>query len=91
MPDAPLFLGLTRPAKIFGLPVGYFVSLLLVAVVPFVALDEWRFLLILVVGYPILWLVADRHPNFWQITAVVLSTTPMTSNRRRHEGDKYVS
>ena len=29
MHDAPLFLGLTRPPKIFGLPIGYFVSLML--------------------------------------------------------------
>ncbi|MFM8940635.1 MAG: VirB3 family type IV secretion system protein [Phenylobacterium sp.] len=35
MHDAPLFLGLTRPPKIFGLPIGYFVSLMLGSVIPF--------------------------------------------------------
>ena len=50
MHDAPLFLGLTRPPKIFGLPIGYFVSLTLGSVIPFVAANDWRFLLIGVVG-----------------------------------------
>ncbi len=50
MHDAPLFLGLTRPPKIFGLPIGYFVSLMLGSVIPFVGANDWRFLLIGVVG-----------------------------------------
>ncbi len=51
MHDAPLFLGLTRPPKIFGLPIGYFVSILLASVIPFIGANDWRFLLIGVVGY----------------------------------------
>ena len=39
------FLGLTRPPKIFGLPIGYFVSLMLGSVIPFVGANNWRFLL----------------------------------------------
>ena len=40
MHDAPLFLGLTRPPKIFGLPIGYFVSLMLASVIPFVGAND---------------------------------------------------
>ena len=65
MHDAPLFLGLTRPPKIFGLPIGYFVSLMLGSVIPFVGANDWRFLLIGVIGYPVLWFVADRNPNLF--------------------------
>ena len=46
-------------ALIFGLPIGYFVSLMLGSVIPFVGANDWRFLLIGVVGYPVLWFVAD--------------------------------
>ena len=78
MHDAPLFLGLTRPPKIFGLPIGYFVSLMLGSVIPFVGANDWRFLLIGVIGYPVLWFVADRNPNLFETVAVVFSRTPRT-------------
>jgi len=61
---------LTRPPKIFGLPIGFFVSLMLASVIPFVAANDWRFLLIGVVGYSVLWFVADRNPNLFETVAV---------------------
>ena len=90
MSDAPLFLGLTRPPKIFGLPIGYFVGLLLGSVIPFVAANDWRFLLIAVIGYPVLWIVADRNPNLFEIAAVVFSRTPRCRHRAQFGGDRYV-
>ena len=91
MHDAPLFLGLTRPPKIFGLPIGYFVSLMLGSVIPFVGANDWRFLLIGVVGYPVLWFVADRSPNLFETVAVVFSRTPRTRGRSAFVGDRHVS
>jgi type IV secretion system protein VirB3 len=91
MHEAPLFLGLTRPPKIFGLPIGYFVSLMLASVIPFVAANDWRFLLIGVVGYPVLWVVADRNPNLFETVAVVFSRTPRTKFRSAFGGDAHVS
>ena len=91
MQDAPLFLGLTRPAKVFGLPIGYFVSILLGSVIPFIGANDWRFLLIAVVGYPVLWVIADRNPNLFELVAVVFSRTSRTAGRKSSGGDRYVS
>ena len=89
--EVPLFLGLTRPTKIFGLPIGYFLGLGMAAVIPFVALDNIKFLLIGVIGYPPLWLIADRNPHLFEILATVLTKTQRTKNNKIHGGDKYVS
>ena len=91
MRETPLFLGLTKPTKIFGLPIGYFIGLVFLSVIPFILLDNLRFLLIFVVGYPVLWLVADRNPNLFQILNVTLSRTPRTPNRSENGGDRYAS
>ena len=91
MHEAPLFLGLTRPPKIFGLPIGYFVGLMLASVIPFVAANDWRFLMIGIVGYPALWIVADRNPNLFEIVTVVFSRTPRTKGRAFFGGDIHVS
>ncbi len=91
MRETPLFLGLTKPPKIFGLPIGYFLSLVFASVIPFVLLDDIRWLLVLVVGYPPLWIVADRNPHLFQILNVTISRTPRTANHDENEGDRYVS
>ncbi len=91
MQENPLFLGLTRPPKFFGLPVGYFIGLALGTVIPFVGLDDIRFLAIAVVAYPPLWLVADRNPRLFEIVAGVFSTTPRTKTHTLNGGDLYVS
>ena len=43
MKETPLFLGLTKPTKIVGLPIGYRISLVLLSVIPFILLDKMRF------------------------------------------------
>lgn len=91
MHDAPLFLGLTRPPKIFGLPIGYFVSLMLATVIPFVGANDWRFLIIGVVGYPVLWFVADRNPSIFEVVSVVFSRTPRSRGRAHFGEDAHVS
>lgn len=91
MQESPLFLGLTRPPKFFGLPVGYFIGLALGTVIPFVGLDDVRFLAIGVIAYPPLWLIADRNPHLFEVIAGVLSTTPRTKNFKLNGGNRYVS
>lgn len=90
MRETPLFLGLTKPTKIFGLPIGYFIGLVFLSVIPFILLDDMRFLLIFAGGYPPLWLVADRNPNLFQILNVTMSRTPRTANKTANGGDRYV-
>ena len=36
MRETPLFLGLTKPTKIFGLPIGYSIALVFLPVIPFI-------------------------------------------------------
>jgi type IV secretion system protein VirB3/type IV secretion system protein VirB4 len=91
MRETPVFLGLTKPAKIFGLPIGYFISLIFASVIPFILFDDMRYLLILIFGYPPLWLTADRNPHLFSILNVVFSRTPRTANHTEHGGDRYVS
>lgn len=91
MHHAPLFLGLTRPPKIFGLPISYFVSLMLATVIPFVGANDWRFMLVGCVGYPALWFVADRDPNLFEVASVVFSRTPRSRGRAAFGGDAHVS
>ena len=88
---SPLFLGITRPPKVMGLPVGYFVALLGSAFLPFVILDTAYFLLIFLFGYPPLYFIADRNPSLIEIFITCSSKTPKTPNRVLYGGDKYVS
>ena len=89
MRTTPVFLGLTRPPKFFGLPIGYFIGLIFVSVIPFVLSDDIRFLLLFLVGWPVLWVVADRNPHLFEIGSVVYRATPPTRNKGEHDGDAY--
>lgn len=91
MRETPLFLGLTRPPRIFGLPIGYFLALVFASVIPFILVDDLRFLLVFGAGYPPLWVIADRNPHLFQILNVVFSRTPRTALHAEHGGDTYVS
>ena len=79
--------GGTRTAAISG----GFVALVFASVIPFILVDDMRFLLVFLAGYPPLWLVADRNPHLFQILNVVMSRTPRTSVRSRDGGDLYVA
>ena len=89
MRTTPVFLGLTRPPKFFGLPIGYFIGLIFISVIPFVLFNDMRFLLIAVLGWPILWVVADRNPHLFEIASGVYRATPPTKNKDEHGGDAY--
>jgi hypothetical protein len=67
------------------------VALVFASVIPFILVDDMRFLLVFFAGYPPLWLVADRNPHLFQILNVVMSRTPRTSVRSCNGGDLYVA
>ena len=67
---SPLFLGLARPPKYLGLPVGYLVVLMVGTMVPFVLLKSLWILAAGAVVYPALWVLADREPRFFEILRV---------------------
>jgi hypothetical protein len=67
------------------------VALVFASVIPFILVDDMRFLLVFLAGYPPLWLVADRNPHLFQILNVVMSRTPRTSVRSCNGGDLYVA
>ena len=67
---SPLFLGLARPPKYLGLPVDYLAVLMVATLVPFVALDSAWILAAGGVAYPVLWVLADREPRFFELLRV---------------------
>ena len=67
---SPLFLGLTRPPKYFGLPVDYLAVLMVGTLVPFIALKSMWTLALGAVLYPALWVLADREPRFFEVLQV---------------------
>jgi type IV secretory pathway VirB3-like protein len=91
MEQSELFLGLTRPARFMGLPMGFFIGLVVSGMVPFVAFASLKFLAIIPLGYGPMWLLADRNPNFFEFLTVVATMTPMTRRRSVNGGDLYVS
>ena len=64
---SPLFLGLARPPKYLGLPVGYLVVLAMGVVLPFIWTKSLIFFLIGIIAYPVLWFVADKEPHFFEV------------------------
>ncbi|WP_366944121.1 VirB3 family type IV secretion system protein [uncultured Roseobacter sp.] len=86
---SPLFLGLARPPKYLGLPVGYLVVLTLGVVLPFIWTKSLVFFLVGALAYPVLWFVADKEPHFFEVLRVSYGTVRGTRNRALHGGDSY--
>ncbi|WP_425041347.1 type IV secretion system protein VirB3 [Primorskyibacter sp. S187A] len=86
---SPLFLGLARPPKYLGLPVGYLVVLTLGVVLPFIWTKSPVFFLVGALVYPVLWFVADKEPHFFEVLRVSYGTVRGTRNRALHGGDSY--
>ena len=87
--QSPLFLGLARPPKYLGLPVGYLVVLAIGTVLPFIWTSSLVFFLIGLFAYPILWFVADREPHFFEVLRVAYGAVRSTKNRAIHGGDSF--
>ncbi len=86
---SPLFLGLVRPPKLFGLPIMYAVVWLFGSVLLFVWIQSFVVLGIAAVLYPVLWKAADWDPRFIDVAMTSLQETPPTRNRKIHGGDSY--
>ena len=83
---SPLFLGLARPPKYLGLPVGYLVVLAMGVVLPFIWTKSLVFFLIGIIAYPVLWFVADKEPRPWNAKLAIgvnyrANTTTLTDGR----------
>ena len=79
---SPLFLGLARPPKYLGLPVGYLVVLAM-------GTKSLIFFLIGIIAYPVLWFVADKEPHFFEVLRISFGTVRSTKNRTYHGGDSF--
>lgn len=88
---APLFLGLTRPARYAGLPVGYFALWGGGNTIVFIVLETAWVGVLTLTSYIALRLIAEREPAFFEIVAIVLRTTPRTRNRKIWGGDSYIA
>ncbi|MGH1355986.1 MAG: type IV secretion system protein VirB3 [Thalassovita sp.] len=88
---SPLFLGLTRPPKYLGLPVGYLAVLSMGVVLPFIWTKSLWFFLIGVIVYPVMWFVADKEPKFFEVLRVSYGKVRGTKNRDYWGGDSFGS
>ena len=86
---SPLFLGLARPPKYLGLPVGYLVMLAMGVVLPFIWTKSLIFFLIGIIAYPVLWFVADKEPHFFEVLRISFGTVRSTKNRAHPGGDSF--
>ena len=86
---SPLFLGLARPPKYLGLPVGYLVVLAMGVVLPFIWTKSLIFFLIGIIAYPVLWFVAHKDPHFSEVLRTSFGTVRSTKNRTYHGGDSF--
>ena len=87
----PLHRGLSRPAKMFGLPINYFVLVTISSVIPMLVFDRIAFLLVGIVCYPAFWLLADKHPRLVEKYITLNKRTPTTQNFFAKGFDRYVS
>lgn len=87
--QSSLFLGLARPPKYLGLPVGYLIVLSLGVVLPFIWTKSFVFFLAGALAYPVLWIAAAREPHLFEVIRVSYGTVRTTRNRARHGGDSF--
>lgn len=85
-----LYLGLTQPPKLLGLPIMYAMIWLFGSVLVFVWVQNLLIVVAALCAYPLLWKAADWDPHFIDVIATTLQETPPTRNRREHQGDSYV-
>lgn len=88
---SPLFLGLTRPPKYLGLPVGYLAVLAMGIVLPFIWTKSLTVLLLGAPSYLVMWFVADREPKFFEVLRVSYGKVRGTKNAEFWGGDSFGS
>lgn len=87
----PVFLGLAKPRKIMGLPMGYFMILALGTLLPWMYTKLYIIFLLPAIGYPVLFFVADKEPFFFELVRVAFGRFYRTPNRSFWGGDSYGS
>ena len=88
--DRPLFIGLTRPVSVFGLPMTYVLILWLCVVGGFIAtLSVIWLLLSAVIGYGLLRLLAVYDPRFFDVLFISLGKTPLPPGWAAGRGISY--
>ncbi|MCB0059798.1 MAG: VirB3 family type IV secretion system protein [Caldilineaceae bacterium] len=86
----PLFVGLTRPVSVAGLPMMYCVVLMAVVVGGFIATLSVIYLgASAVLGYVGLRLLAAHDPRFFDVIIVALRKTPLPPRYYRGRGISY--
>jgi type IV secretory pathway VirB3-like protein len=88
---SPLFLGLTRPPKYLGLPVGYLAVLSMGIVLPFIWTKSLIVLLLGAPTYGVMWFVADKEPKFFEVLRVSYGKVRSTKNASYWGGDSFGS
>ena len=85
----PLFLGLTRPARYLGLPLGYVTLWAGGHVVLYVYTQSLWTVVPAIVSYIVLRLMAEREPRALELLVIRTRQTPPARNRRIWGGDSY--
>lgn len=86
---SPLFLGLTRPARYFGLPVAYFGLWSGTSGIGLIVIESLWVIPVAALSYVGLRILAEREPAYFEVLAVAARQTRRTRNRGVHGGDRY--
>ena len=84
-----VFIGLSRPPKLMGLPIMYAMVWLFGSSMLFLWVQSWIIVVAAGIAWPLLWKAADWVPNFIDVLVITLQETPPTRNRKHHGGDSY--
>lgn len=90
MDRTPVILGLTRQAKLWGLPMPYTLCVASLTMLPFIWLDSLSWLFTGPFWYAFARMAAVANPNGAQVLRVVLTKTPPSLTRSRKKGRRYV-
>jgi len=95
MEKTPVILGLTRQARLWGLPMPYTLAVASVTVLPFIWSSQnlglsLGFLALGPVWYGLARIATAANPNGATVLRVILQKTPPTLTRSRKRGRRYV-
>lgn len=90
MEKTAVILGLTRQAKLLGLPMPYTMIVASITMFPFMWFDWFFWPLTGVVWYGLARLAMVANPNGAQVVRVILFKTTPTPRRTRRKGRRYV-
>ena len=89
MRQAPLFLALTRPPMMWGIPFVYWSLWITVSGLLFLFLPFKPVVFISVGIYAAMWTLSQYEPNFGRLLLVKFHKTPRTKTKSDHGGNLY--